>query len=145
MGVHALRLLLDAAAVTTAQAAVLTIVAARENATQSDVADALGFNESAVTAMATRLLKLGLLERVRSATDGRAWCLRVSTAGQVETRLSVTGALTKIVEPGDFEAWVGDCETRESEARFSVVGEVHKVRENDPRLTRSTVNAAVNA
>ena len=76
------RLLLDAADVTTAQAAVLTIVAARENATQSDVADALGFNESAVTAMATRLLKLGLLERVRSATDGRAWCLRVSTAGQ---------------------------------------------------------------
>ena len=76
------RLLLDAADVTTAQAAVLAIVAARENATQSDVADALGLNESAVTAMATRLLKLGLIERVRSATDGRAWCLRVSAAGQ---------------------------------------------------------------
>jgi len=82
------RLVSEAARITTAQAAVLTIVAAGENVTQRDVATALLLNESAVTAMASRLLKLGMLERVRSGTDSRAWCLRLSAAGQAALRAS---------------------------------------------------------
>jgi DNA-binding MarR family transcriptional regulator len=78
----------EAAGITTAQAAVLTIVAAGEGVTQRDVATALHLNESAVTAMATRLLNRGMLERVRSETDSRAWCLRLSSAGQAALRAS---------------------------------------------------------
>jgi DNA-binding MarR family transcriptional regulator len=82
------RVVLEAAGVTTAQAAVLTIVAAGETVTQRDVAGALRLNESAVTAMVARLIKLRLLERVRSGTDSRAWCLRLASAGQAALRIS---------------------------------------------------------
>jgi DNA-binding MarR family transcriptional regulator len=76
------RVIADAVELTTAQAAVLTVVAAADHVTQRDVAVALHLNESAVTAMAARLLRLGLLERVRSDVDPRAWRLRVSKAGR---------------------------------------------------------------
>jgi beta-glucosidase len=48
-------------------------------------------------------------------------------------------SLVRVVEPGDFEIWVGDAETRESEARFSVVGTTHALRADDPRITTATV------
>ena len=48
-------------------------------------------------------------------------------------------SLNRIVEPGQFEVWVGDAATRESEARFSVVGASRAVRGDDPRLTVSSV------
>ena len=82
------RVVAEAAGVSTAQAAVLTIVAARQNATQRDVAIALRLNKSAITAMVTRLIKLGILERIRSGTDSRAWCLRLSGAGLAALRAS---------------------------------------------------------
>lgn len=82
------RVVSEAAGVTTAQAAVLAIVAAGEHVTQRDVAIALRITEPAVTAMTTRLLKLGILERIRSGTDSRAWCLRLSRAGQAALRAS---------------------------------------------------------
>jgi len=75
------RALLAAAEVTTAQAAVLTLVA-RGAVTQREVATQLGLNESAVTAMARRLLDMGLLERVRDESDARAWQLRLSSQGR---------------------------------------------------------------
>ena len=49
---------------------------------QREVATQLGLNESAVTAMARRLLGMGLLERARDATDARAWQLRLSDDGR---------------------------------------------------------------
>jgi len=75
------RVISAAAQLTTAQAAVLTIVAAGEGVTQRDVAIALHLNESAVTAMVVRLVKLRLLERVRSRDDPRAWHLSLSRRG----------------------------------------------------------------
>jgi DNA-binding MarR family transcriptional regulator len=75
------RALLAAAEITTAQAAVLTLVA-RGAVTQREVAAQLGLNESAVTAMAQRLLGMGLLERVRDEADARAWQLRLSSDGR---------------------------------------------------------------
>lgn len=48
-------------------------------------------------------------------------------------------SLVRVVEPGEFEAWVGDAQTRESEATFAVVGAIHAVGEDDPRITRSRV------
>jgi DNA-binding MarR family transcriptional regulator len=76
------RAVFDAAEVTTAQAAVLAVVALHEPAPQRRVADELGLNESAVTAMVGRLLKLGLLDRVRDDEDARAWKLSVSEDGR---------------------------------------------------------------
>ena len=76
------RVVADAAELTTAQTAVLTVVAAGDDVTQRQVAVALHLNESAITAMVSRLLGLGLVERVRSKTDSRAWSLRVSKAGR---------------------------------------------------------------
>ena len=75
------RAVLAAAEITTAQAAVLMLVAAGANS-QREVATQLGLNESAVTAMARRLLGMGLLERVRDEADARAWQLRLSDEGR---------------------------------------------------------------
>jgi DNA-binding MarR family transcriptional regulator len=47
----------------TAQAAVLSIVAAHGPITQRAVARQLGLNESGMSAMTNRLLSMGLLER----------------------------------------------------------------------------------
>lgn len=65
----------------TAQAAVLSILKEQGNATQRAVATALGLNNSALTAMTGRLLRLGYVVRERDATDGRAWRLALSAAG----------------------------------------------------------------
>jgi beta-xylosidase len=48
-------------------------------------------------------------------------------------------SLRRIVEPGEFEAWIGDSATRVAEAHFTVVGTAHTVREDDPRLTLTSV------
>lgn len=79
------RAVLSAAEITTAQAAVLALVA-RGAVTQREVATRLGLNESALTAMTRRLLGMGLLERVRDETDARAWQLRLSDGGRAALR-----------------------------------------------------------
>jgi DNA-binding MarR family transcriptional regulator len=84
------RAVLAAADVTTAQAAVLTLVA-RGTVSQREVATQLGVNESALTAMTRRLLRMGLLERMRDAADARAWQLHLSDDGRA--------ALKRIEQP----------------------------------------------
>lgn len=74
--------LMEAAGISTAQSAVLVIVSASPGLRQNQVAALLGLNESAVTAMVTRLLKLGLLSRTRSAEDSRAWELSITAEGE---------------------------------------------------------------
>lgn len=76
------RAVLDAAEITTAQAAVLSIVASQGPATQREVATQLGLNESAMTAMVGRLLGMKLLERARDEEDARAWRLEASERGR---------------------------------------------------------------
>jgi DNA-binding MarR family transcriptional regulator len=86
------RALMDAAALTTAQAAVLSVVAAEGGrATQREVARQLGINESAVTAMAARLVAMGLVDRSRDEADARTWRLALSETGR--------GALGRIEKP----------------------------------------------
>jgi len=48
---------------------------------QNEVARTLGLNESAVTAMITKLIGLGLVRRSRSAEDSRAWELFLTDDG----------------------------------------------------------------
>lgn len=86
------RTVLRAAKITTAQAAVLSVVvAAGQPVTQRVVADQLGLNESAVTAMTNWLLRMNLLERERDDADARAWRLRLSEQGRA--------ALKRIEQP----------------------------------------------
>ncbi|HPE48017.1 MAG TPA: MarR family winged helix-turn-helix transcriptional regulator [Hyphomonas sp.] len=74
--------LMEAAGISTAQSAVLAIVAGNPGMRQNQVAALLGLNESAVTAMVARLVKLGLLARARSSEDSRAWELSVTPEGE---------------------------------------------------------------
>ncbi len=67
------------------------VVAADQPVTQRVVADQLGLNESAVTAMTNRLLRMDLLERERDDADARAWRLRLSEQGRA--------ALKRIEQP----------------------------------------------
>jgi DNA-binding MarR family transcriptional regulator len=81
------RAVFAAARVSTAQAAVISIVAAQGPITQRAVARQLGLNESGMTAMTSRLLSMGLLERLRDETDVRAWLLRLTAKGRAALKL----------------------------------------------------------
>src|SRR6185369_6681564 len=74
----------------TAQSAVLSVVsgevAANGSVTQREVARQLGINESAMTAMVTRLCGMGLLDRERDADDVRAWSLTLTDEGRAARR-----------------------------------------------------------
>lgn len=76
------RALLDTAGVTTAQAAVLQLVASIAEPTQRKLADTLQQNESAMTAMVGRLTAAGLIVRAPHPTDGRAWILELTPRGE---------------------------------------------------------------
>ena len=82
------RAIIAAAGITTAQAAVLSIVASEGSASQRSVARKLGLNESALTAMTTRLRNLGLLDRLPDEVDSRAWSLRLTAPARRGTGCS---------------------------------------------------------
>lgn len=67
---------------TTAQAAVLSVLIERGACTQQQVAAALGQNKSALTAMVNRLLALDYVRRQRSESDARAWRLEITPTGR---------------------------------------------------------------
>ena len=69
----------------------LSIVASEGSASQRSVARKLGLNESALTAMTTRLRNLGLLDRLPDEVDSRAWSLRLTADGRA--------ALKRIEQP----------------------------------------------
>lgn len=69
------------AGLTTAQAAALAIIAKDGPISQKQVADKLSQRESAVMTMASRLLDAGLITRLRSQSDARAWELEASKKG----------------------------------------------------------------
>ncbi|WP_339796864.1 MarR family winged helix-turn-helix transcriptional regulator [uncultured Hyphomonas sp.] len=80
-----------AAGISSAQSAVLAVIARSPGMRQNEVARTLGLNESAVTAMITRLIGLDLVQRSRSAEDSRAWELSLTDEG--------TAALSAIETP----------------------------------------------
>lgn len=75
---------------TTAQAAVLNIIAEDGPVSQKYVAETLSQRESAITAMAGRLVKSGLITKSRSQKDSRAFELRITDAGTVALRITRT-------------------------------------------------------
>ena len=67
---------------TTAQAAVMTIIAKDGPITQKFIAETLMLRESAITAMVNRLRKAGYISRLRSKRDARAWELEATELGR---------------------------------------------------------------
>ncbi len=78
--------LMEAAGLTTAQVAVLNLIASSKDIKQRDLARSLKQNESAITAMVTRLMKADLVIRRRSETDARTWLLDLTATGRKTLR-----------------------------------------------------------
>lgn len=76
------RALGDAVGLTTAQAAVLAVLDRSGGVSQRTIARELGLNESALTPMIARLVRMELVDRVRDETDVRAWRLELSPTGR---------------------------------------------------------------
>jgi beta-glucosidase len=56
------------------------------------------------------------------------------------TRLAFSNRdYVRVVEPGDVELWVGDAQFRALETRVELVGEVHVIDGDSPRITSITV------
>ncbi|MEW6640327.1 MAG: MarR family transcriptional regulator [Pseudomonadota bacterium] len=111
------RATMAAADITTAQAAVLLLIATDKAVTQRDVARQLGLNESAMTAMVRRLIDMGLLERMRDADDARAWRLRPSDDGRAALKRiqqpfeRINHTIETVLSPTEI-AQLADCLTR---------------------------------
>jgi len=73
---------MDAAGLTTAQVAVLNLIASSKQVKQRDLAQRLKQNESAITAMIARLMKAGLVSRQRSKSDARTWLVELTEPGK---------------------------------------------------------------
>jgi len=95
------RVVLESANLTTAQAAVLGVVRSGKQLTQKEIATQLNLNESAVTAMVNRLMKLSYLERQRSESDARSWLINVSANG-LTALTAMQGPFSKINETLDL-------------------------------------------
>lgn len=89
--------LLEAAGITTAQAAILEVVAMKGGCTQKEAAVALNQREAAVTQMVARLQASELLTRRRSPQDRRQWRLALSEKGEA-ARQSAASAFAKTNE-----------------------------------------------
>ena len=70
------------AAVTQRQHTVLAAAALADGQTQNDLVRATGIDRSTLADLVARMLAKGLLERQRSASDGRANTVRLSEAGR---------------------------------------------------------------
>lgn len=72
----------EVAGVTTAQTSVLSVLAREGRSTQRAIARELGLNESAVTPMVARLIRMELVSRARDEIDARAWSLELTEKGK---------------------------------------------------------------
>lgn len=98
--------MLDAGSLTTAQTAVMAIICGEGQVSQRQIATRLKQRESAVGAMAERLIKAGYITRTRSETDRRAWVLQPTPAGRkafaaMGKAFAAVNALLNTAFPGD--------------------------------------------
>lgn len=101
-------------AVTQRQYAVLSAVAAREGATQTDLVRITGIDRSTLADMAARMIGKGFLERERSTLDARANAVHLTDLGRAtleEARPKVVAADTRLLKllsgGGRRDAFVG--------------------------------------
>ena len=65
----------------TAQSAALAYLGYHDECTLSELADGVGHNNSAITALVDRMSAAGLVERVRVLSDGRSRKVRLTSKG----------------------------------------------------------------
>ena len=100
----------EAGGMTTAQSAVMSIVAKEGPVSQAYLASTLKQRESAMTSMVDRLMKAGYLDRERSPSDGRAWLLKATPYGRDALRAirgpfqSINAILDESFEEADMNA-----------------------------------------
>lgn len=105
--------MMEAGGMSTAQAAVMALIASEDGVSQRYLADRLMRRESAIATMANRLLKAGYITRTRSDLDRRAWVLKATPKGlaaldAVGSPFSAINAiLDKAFQPQDFERFAG--------------------------------------
>jgi len=92
---HSDQLLLEQAGVTTAQAAILSVVGNAPGCPQREIARRLRLGEPAVVTGVNRLLEAGLITRTRSARDARAAALSLTSKG-VEVTERAQGSIGTI-------------------------------------------------
>lgn len=106
------RQLVEAAGITAPQLGVLTRVSAAEELNQTSLARDLRLNDSAITAMVKRLIGLGMLEKTRSASDSRAWVLKLTDDGEAaiacasNAMLSINQRIDEEFGPGKLDDFV---------------------------------------
>lgn len=74
--------LMESCGLTTAQAAVVMIIVENGPVTQKYLSKKLSQRESAITAMASRLVKAGFISKERSTSDARAYELTATELGR---------------------------------------------------------------
>jgi DNA-binding MarR family transcriptional regulator len=87
-------------AITQRQFAVLAAASERDGATQADLVRTTGIDRSTLADMAARMITKGLLERERSASDGRANAVRLTQVGRAaleEARPKMAAADTRLL------------------------------------------------
>ena len=97
---YANRRLEGVAGISMRQGAVLRAIAVGNGSSQSGIAQSLGLNESAVTAMVPRLIESGLIRRERSQTDGRVKTLVLTDSGRaaLSEALGAFGPVFRLVD-----------------------------------------------
>jgi MarR family transcriptional regulator, organic hydroperoxide resistance regulator len=89
------RSLRETVGLTTAQAAVLSVLTQQGEASQRDIAGALGLSEASITPMTRRLLELGLIVRRQNPEDGRAWIIQLTATGANASQMA-RGSLSSV-------------------------------------------------
>jgi DNA-binding MarR family transcriptional regulator len=74
--------LLAEVGISTVQGGALFFLGRHDNCLLSDLAEGLALNNSAITGLATRMEKAGLIERSRCVIDGRAWRICLTALGK---------------------------------------------------------------
>ena len=79
----------SAIGISAAQGSALFFLGRHRDCLLSDLAEGLALNNSAITGLAARMEKAGLITRARCQTDGRAWRVSLTETGE-EKRAQVT-------------------------------------------------------
>jgi DNA-binding MarR family transcriptional regulator len=135
---HALDIYVDAAgagAPTQRQFAVLAAVAENEGLTQTDLVRATGIDRSTLADLVARMIGKGLLARERSATDGRANTVRLTSEG----RAALKSAAPKVAEADARILELVPARARES--FLSVLLAFSEASEGDPAAAEAEVAA----
>jgi DNA-binding MarR family transcriptional regulator len=83
--------------ITPRQYEVLSVVATKDGASQTDIVNATGIDRSTTAELVARLVKKGWLQRRRAKDDARAYAVRITAAGKKAMKIG-EGACLEVDE-----------------------------------------------